>query len=122
MAWRTTRYSARTRRKILISTQVAGGMDYFEPLRSCEIFDPKTETWTAAAPLAEKRWFGAGAVLGGRAHVAGGRSTHSGGSRTMEIYDAAADRWNFGPPCIGGLERGCAVASEGELHRFADRG
>ena len=40
----------------------------------------------------------------------------------MEIYDAAADRWNFGPPCIGGLERGCAVASEGELHRFADRG
>ena len=66
-------------------------MDYFEPLRSCEIFDPKTETWTAAAPLAEKRWFGAGAVLDGRAHVAGGRSTHSGGSRTMEIYDAAVE-------------------------------
>ena len=102
---------------------VAGGMDHFEQLRSCEIFDPKTEIWTAVAPLAEKRWFGAGAVLDGRAHVAGGRSTHSGGSRTMEIYDAAADRWNFGPPCIGGLERGCAVASaEGELHRFADRG
>ena len=101
---------------------VAGGMDHFDQLRSCEIFDPKAETWTAAAPLAEKRWFGAGAVLDGRAHVAGGRSTHSGGSRTMEIYDAAADRWNFGPPCIGGLERGCAVASEGELHRFADRG
>ena len=69
---------------------VAGGMDYFEPLRSCELFDTKTETWTAAAPLAEKRWFGAGAVVDGRAHVVGGRSTHSGGSRTMDQSEDAA--------------------------------
>ena len=99
---------------------VAGGMSDFEPLRSCEIFDPKTETWTAAAPLAEKRWWATGAVLDGSAHVVGGRSSAGAGgeSRTMERYDAAADRWDFAPPCPRPTARGCAAVANGKLFVF----
>ena len=99
---------------------VAGGMSDFEPLRSCEIFDPKTETWTAAAPLAEKRWWATGAVLDGRAHVVGGRSSAGAGgeSHTMESYDAATDRWDFAPPCPVRTARGCAAVAHGRLFVF----
>ena len=100
---------------------VAGGMDDCEPLRSCELFDTKTETWTAAAPLAEKRWFGAGAVLDGHVHVVGGRSSAGAGgeSQTMERYDAAADRWDFAPPCPRPTARGCAAAyNSGRISRL----
>ena len=95
-------------------------MSDFEPLRSCELFDTKTETWTAAAPLAEKRWWATGAVLDGRAHVVGGRSSAGAGgeSRTMERYDAAADRWDFAPPCPVRTARGCAAVANGRLFVF----
>ncbi|KAH8096394.1 ATP binding protein [Aureococcus anophagefferens] len=67
---------------------VAGGIDCdgYDELRSCEIFDPATEVWSEAAPLAHPRWWAQGAVLDGRAHVVGGKANGS-ESRTVERYD-----------------------------------
>ena len=102
---------------------VAGGIDCdgYDELRSCEIFDPATEVWSEAAPLAHPRWWAQGAVLDGRAHVVGGKANGS-ESRTMERYDAAADRWELLPPCPFTVNKGCAAVAGGHLCVFAKDG
>ena len=80
-------------------------MDDCEPLRSCEIFDPKVGTWTAAAP-----WPAAVVRAAVPCSTAARMSSSEGqapvpANHTMERYDAAADRWDFAPPCPSGLER-----------------
>ena len=81
-------------------------------LRSCEIFDPKVGTWTAAAPMCQPRYWASGALLDGGLVVVGG----SGGSanHTMERYDAAADRWEFLPPISKPSFQGCAASIGGK--------
>jgi len=102
---------------------VAGGMSRYEPVATCELFDPKTETWVFAAPMAEKRWWAQGAVLDGRAHVVGGRAHGGAGAerRTMEIYDSTADSWDFGVFCPAAAWKGCAAAAGGKLCLFENR-
>jgi hypothetical protein len=80
---------------------VAGGESDdspFTPLRSCEIFDPSSFRFVAAAPMHQARSFAAGAVLAdGRVLVTGGQGTDAQGGFVVradaEIYDPAADAW-----------------------------
>lgn len=79
---------------------IAGGeasSNPFQPLSSCEIFDPDTFTFSPAASMARTRSFATGTLLAdGRVLVTGGQTTvgtqiafHD----TAEIYDPATDTW-----------------------------
>lgn len=74
-----------------------GGSSGSATLATAERFDPTTNLWRAAAPLASGRTGASAAVLAnGRVLVAGGESV-DGGSRTSldtaELFDPAADSW-----------------------------
>lgn len=61
-------------------------------LQDVEIFDPQSNSWLAAPPMAAPRTSHAAAPLGGRLFAVGGqdsRSTHA----TCEVFDPAAERW-----------------------------
>ncbi|KAL4427686.1 hypothetical protein ABPG75_001775 [Micractinium tetrahymenae] len=61
-------------------------------LQDVEVFDPVTNTWQAAPPMAAPRTSHAAVALGGRLFAVGGqdsRSTHA----TCEVFDPAAGRW-----------------------------
>lgn len=61
-------------------------------LQEVEIFDPATNTWRTAPPMASPRTSLAGAALGGRLYAVGGqdnRSTHA----TFECFEPGAGRW-----------------------------
>ena len=76
------------------------------------VLDTAAETWSTAAPAPTARNSAAGAVLGGRLHVVGGRTVTGGNSDAHEVYDPRADRWERraplpapaqGPAGAGGL-------------------
>jgi hypothetical protein len=85
-----TGYAAR-REKML-------GLD--EALTSVEAYDPKTDSWTARAPLPEGR-HDMGAALGadGRIYVVGGAERFSAPepTDTVFVYDPSRDVWERGP-------------------------
>ncbi|MGQ0612464.1 MAG: Ig-like domain-containing protein [Planctomycetaceae bacterium] len=83
---------------------LAGGEssdDPFQPLASCEIYDPALVATTPAAPLGQPRSFAHGVLLAdGRVFLSGGQTTGPGGFRFLddaEIYDPVADRWTPAP-------------------------
>lgn len=69
-------------------------------LRSVEIYDPATDTWSAGAPMPAGR-HAMGAALGadGRIYVVGGAVSYSEPRPEEEVfvYDPAADAWSEGP-------------------------
>mmetsp|Transcript_145842 Transcript_145842/g.466006 ORF Transcript_145842/g.466006 Transcript_145842/m.466006 type:complete len:498 (-) Transcript_145842:71-1564(-) len=72
-------------------------------LRSCEIFDPRAQTWTAASGCLQRaRWGHGCAVLGGKVYIVGGCSLRDGAPpeedfmetlRSCEVFDPATDSW-----------------------------
>jgi hypothetical protein len=66
---------------------VAGGFDAGLALAEVDVFDPISESFTAAAPLARPRWFHGAAVVGDLFVVAGGQDT-AGALTSVEIFDA----------------------------------
>jgi hypothetical protein len=64
---------------------------------SAELYDPRTRTFRAAAPMRTARASHTATLLpDGRVLVAGGTAS-SGGTATSEIYDPATNRWTPGP-------------------------
>ena len=64
------------------------------PLASCEIYDPDTDTWTAAAPhpvAASWRW--AATLRNGMILVAGGAKDLFTAQAESHLYDPKTDRW-----------------------------
>jgi N-acetylneuraminic acid mutarotase len=87
---------------------VAGGSNNpgSPALSSAEIFDPKTNTWTAAAPMSTTRDSAAGVVVGGKVLVAGGFANAAADTgelafpalTTAELYDPATNTWKAAAP------------------------
>jgi hypothetical protein len=78
---------------------VAGGRDSQKELNYCEIYDPATSTWRAAAALNIARFeFKMILLNDGRVLAAGGlTNTGVGTTATTEIYDPVTDVWKVGP-------------------------
>jgi N-acetylneuraminic acid mutarotase len=81
---------------------VAGGATTFHGetgsvTATAELYDPKTGTWRAAAPMSKPRYVHGAALLpDGRVLVAGGwyaTSNSDPSHETAEIYDPTANRW-----------------------------
>jgi N-acetylneuraminic acid mutarotase len=73
------------------------------------VFDPVSQQWRYARPAPTARNSAAGAVLGNRLHIVGGRISGSGGIRNLDVheaYDPALDQWTVlapMPQAQGGL-------------------
>ena len=63
---------------------------------SAEVYDLKTNTWTALAPMIKGRSAAACGVIGDQVFVAGGR--YSDNTPSLQIYDIKQDKWSVGPP------------------------
>ena len=75
---------------------VIGGADeFFNVLNSVEIYDPRTDTWSLAAPMNDARFEDFIAVLlpGHRVLVAGGIGSDFLSLSSAEIYDEATNTW-----------------------------
>jgi N-acetylneuraminic acid mutarotase len=86
-------------------------------------FDAAAGTWTPKSPLAQRRFFAAGAVLDGRIYVVGGHtncdptdSCFEAPLTSLEIYDPAADRWTAGPPMSDARGNAGAAVLNGKLY------
>lgn len=69
---------------------VAGGSGGGMVGNELEVYDPAANRWTILPPMSCARNHVAGAVLGGKLHVAGGRP---GNQRCLEVYDPAGNAW-----------------------------
>lgn len=58
------------------------------------VFDAAANRWETARPAPMARNSAAGAVLGGKLFVAGGRTVDGGGTGRLDRYDPARDRWD----------------------------
>ena len=64
-----------------------------------EVYDPKTDTWSMAAPMPTPRMlFAAAPGADGRIYVIGGVTSIEGDPTSIvEVYDPKTDRWSRGP-------------------------
>jgi N-acetylneuraminic acid mutarotase len=104
---------------------VAGGattyhLDSGQVTASAELFNPRTNSWRAAAPMSEPRYIDGSVLLhDGRVLVAGGwyaMSNSDPSHETAEIYDPAADRWSAtGSMKNARAEYGIAILADGRV-------
>jgi hypothetical protein len=72
-----------------------------DPLATAEIYDPASESWTQAAPMAHPRYsFSLTLLSDGRVLAVGGVDG-SAGYKNSEVYDPEADAWTPGPNLAG---------------------
>jgi N-acetylneuraminic acid mutarotase len=85
-------------------------------LKSCEVYDPKSNTWTPVASMAlPRQFFGMAALADGRVLVAGGmyaiiRELEA--TDKAEIYDPTTDTWSGVAP-LGTARFSCSMAAAG---------
>jgi N-acetylneuraminic acid mutarotase len=97
------------------------GSPGFNSTSAAEIFDPTTDTWTPAAPMATARSFHTATLLpNGEVLVAGGATTYHlpRGSVTTgaEIYDPASDTWHKAASMsVSRYHHGAAALSDGRV-------
>ncbi|MBK7857614.1 MAG: kelch-like protein [Archangiaceae bacterium] len=85
--------------RVLVVGGVAHEQDRFVALASCELYDPKTGRWSAAAPMHDARNVHTATKLtDGRVLVAGGVREQQGTLATVEVYDPKANTWSAVPP------------------------
>ena len=65
---------------------------------SADLYDPSTNSWSAAAPMKDARWFATATLLeNGRVVVVGGLDSDRVRLWSSEVYDPATDAWARGP-------------------------
>jgi len=77
---------------------------------------PDGETWTTRASLLEPRSEIAVAALGNRIYVIGGYPQGRIPSNVVQVYDAATDRWEYGPPVPLPMHHAMAAVVDGTLY------
>jgi N-acetylneuraminic acid mutarotase len=82
------------------------------------VFEPKTGRWTQARPAPAARNSAAGAVIGGRLHLVGGRTVAGGNMARLDRYDPARDAWEALRPMPQGSGGLAAAALGGRLLAF----
>ena len=92
-------------------------------LRSCERYDPAADAWEPVADMASSRNGPAAAVLDGKLWVAGGSSSHSTTSTSVEVFDPAKNKWDATKCSMNVARRRHAlVVLDGELHAVGSDG
>ena len=88
--------------KVLISGGIKPFGEYsFEPISSCEIYDPQSETWSEAALMNYNRYMHSSLLLpNNKVLVIGGYSNYNEGSmggnlNSCEIYDPESNIWQL---------------------------
>ncbi|MBX3483223.1 kelch repeat-containing protein [Phenylobacterium sp.] len=87
-----------------------------------QVFDARAGKWETARPCPLARNSAAGAGLGGRFYLVGGRQVGGDNSDRLDVYDPRADRWTTLRPMprpAGGL---AAAAAGGKLYAFGGEG
>lgn len=87
-----------------------------------QVFDPRVNRWSTAAPCPLARNSATGAEIGGMFYLAGGRRVGGGNSAQLDRYDPKADRWETlrpMPRAAGGL---AGAAAGGRLYVFGGEG
>lgn len=76
-----------------------------------EVYDPRTDRWSTAAPLPVAMNHPNVAAVGGRLYVVGGLTGGASWQALPDsyVYDPRADRWTELPPMPAGAERGSAA-------------
>jgi hypothetical protein len=81
------------------TTRDSGDADRYLALASAELYDPKKDVWTEAAPMAQARnWHAAAKLPDGRVVVAGGAREQRSHLDSVEAYDPKANKWSALPP------------------------
>ena len=83
------------------------------------VYDPRTNRWSAIAPLPRPLGSVSVAVLGNEIHLAGGRDAHS--VRTHLVYDPATNRYSERAPLPVGRDHMGLVGFEGKLYAIGGR-
>ncbi len=82
-----------------------------QPTSAAEVFDPKSSTFTAVAPLLTPRADHSATVLpSGRVLIAGGWSDSGGSLTSTEIFDPLTNQFQAGPPLTSARAAHAAVA------------
>lgn len=83
-----------------------------------EVYDPAADSWTRLAPMPTSRNHLGAAVIAGKIHVVGGRTSTTMELTTHEIYDSASGTWTGGPPVPTGRSGIAVVAHRGQVYVF----
>ena len=81
--------------RVLVVGGASGSRNVARQLEVCEVFDPKTETWTAVDRLREARWGPTvNRLADGRVLVTGGGIGPFGARSSAELFDPASGTWS----------------------------
>lgn len=105
------RYGSGVKKLIVVASLVAACSSTAEPMPEPQ---PLPEGWSALAPLPVGVGELALAADGGTMYAVGGFDTR----RDLQIYDAAADRWDTGAPLPKGTDNAGAIVIDGKLWVF----
>lgn len=72
---------------------VGGANRAIQALKTLQVYDPATDTWTELKPMSTARFFPAAGVIDGKLYVVGGRNESVGVLDTLEVYDPATNNW-----------------------------
>lgn len=103
---------------------VIGGTGEHGRTRVVERYDPTTDRWERLTDLNTSRTHVAAVAFQGKIYVLGGflgkEEEGRTGTRSVEVYDPATNRWSNGPPLPLGLHGHVAVVLGGKIHVLGD--
>jgi len=95
--------------------QTFGASGPVPPYEDLQIFDFETGKWSLGPNIPQPRHHVAGATVGGKLYVAGGRGEADHSQATFERYDPATEKWESLPDLPLGVASPGLVAVNGKL-------
>jgi hypothetical protein len=97
---------------------LAGGLDATgqTKLNTSELYDPATDTWSAAGVMKARRWMPSSVIAGGKVYVFGGINAANAWLKTVEVYTPATKSWALvAPMSVVRPESTATVLSGGKI-------